>query len=204
MKVFAFSSSNALIGKFNIDHLDDIMAGAAQLAATRPFRPYDYLECAGRSWTYVPGEKGLELKEGRINRPENDVSQPGAGTVPSVLPGRPESLIRRYHAGYRTSASAVTFSDIIKNIGFVIGGVILFAGFMAAFIAKGAASFIIFLYATGLAVSVIVVCLFCSVMVAAVGQMLRASLDTAVHTSPFLDKQQKSTAMEIDASQPGA
>jgi hypothetical protein len=204
MKVFAFSSSNALIGKFNVDHLGDVIAGAEQLSATRPFRPYDYLECSGRSWTYVPGENGLELREGRINRPESDVSQPGVAAVPSGLLSRPESLIRRYRAGYRTSDSAVAFSEIIKNIGLAIGGVILFGGLLAAFIAKGAASFIIFLYTAGLAVFVTVVFLFFSVMVAAVGQMLRASLDTAVHTSPFLDEQQKSSAMELDPGQHSA
>lgn len=64
MKVFVFKWTNEFIGKFEINHLDDLWKEFEKFSSFTEIKPYSYLECAGETWTVVPGADGVELQSG--------------------------------------------------------------------------------------------------------------------------------------------
>jgi hypothetical protein len=193
MKVFAFKPTNTFIGKFDIDHFDAIAAGIEQFTQTNQLGPYDYLECSGRTWKLVPGSSGLELREGRVQHQQSSgTSSSSAGHATA-----PTAIVSRYRDGYRVGAAAIGFGTVINAIGWILGLLSIAGGLIAASQMSGNAAFLCFIYGVIVGVFQIVVFMFFGVLVSAIGQILRSTLDTAVHTSPFLDEQQKSQAMSV-------
>lgn len=108
---------------------------------------------------------------------------------------------RRYSDAYAVAGVVVGFGDIIKIVGVVAGVVIFIAIFIGSLGADFRSSSIGGLIG-GLVLGSATGFLFylLGVIVAALGQILRATLDTAVNTSPFLSDDQKE-AMIIDKGQ---
>jgi hypothetical protein len=71
MKAFVFKSSNLLIGKFNVNGFDEIENNFLVFSRGNNVQPYDYIECAGSTWTVVQGVGGLGIRKGRLS-PEPD------------------------------------------------------------------------------------------------------------------------------------
>jgi hypothetical protein len=199
MKVFVFKPTNALIGKFDIERLDTVRAGLERFSRTNPVGPYDYLESSGRTWTVVEGSSGLELQEGRIQQPQRPTTADGdnADFSGNRVAATPDHLVRRYRDSYRVGNSAIGFGKAIKVIGGILGSISLLGGFIAASQAAGDAAVLLVVYGVVAAAVQVVVFMFFGVLVSAVGHILHSTLDTAVHTSPFLDTQQKSQAIDV-------
>jgi hypothetical protein len=92
-------------------------------------------------------------------------------------------LEKRYGDAYSVARFIVGVGDTVKILGIMVGLVLFFA----AFLAKGL--FVVL----GLVTALVTGSLFyvAGVLVSAQGQVLQASLDTAVNSSPLLDNGQK-------------
>ncbi|MCX6539835.1 MAG: zinc ribbon domain-containing protein [Acidobacteria bacterium] len=113
-------------------------------------------------------------------------------TTTSAKPGRRSRFAsvaqRRYVDAYRVANTISWFGQAIK-VGGGILGVFIFAGVSEAMKSPGG----------GLIIGIMVGAVFfvIGVMVAAQGQLLRATLDTAVHSSPFLTDDLRATVMSL-------
>ena len=95
------------------------------------------------------------------------------------------ALMKRYRDAYLVARATATIGKVIKGIGIlVIAMGLINAGQSAS--------------AIGLFVALVGALLYCAgVLVAAQGQILLASLDTAVNSSPFLTNEEKAKAMSL-------
>jgi|GEM_PF-5080354 len=186
MKVFVFQPSNAPVGSFEVESLDALDAGLEKFRRIECLEAYDFLECAGRRWTLMAGPSGLELVEGKVDRPESAALDPSPAA----------RLLRRYRRAYRVGASALGFSKVLAGIGWGLGVVTALAGCLGSSQVAQGEAVLFLLYAFIAAAVQVVVFMFFSVLVSVLGEILRASLDTAIHTSLFLDEQQKSEVVD--------
>jgi hypothetical protein len=92
------------------------------------------------------------------------------------------NLMTRYNDAYLAARTINGAGQIIKGVGFVLAGLIALSGFTVA--GKGGISFAI----GGLLFGALVALPFYAVgvLVASQGQILKATLDTAVNSSPLL------------------
>lgn len=186
MKVFVFQPNNASIGRFEVDRIEALGAGFDQFLRTHQVEAYDFLECEGRTWTAVAGPGGLGLVEGRVERMES----------PATALGSTPPLLARYRRGYQVATAAVGFGQLLKGIGWTLGVLSIVGGVVIAQMLGGDPAVVTLIYAFIIATAQVIVFIFFGVLVTALGEILRATLDTAVHTSPFLDDQQKSQAVD--------
>lgn len=112
---------------------------------------------------------------------------------------RSSEVVGRYRDGYRVAATisvlgqTVKFAGLITALLLVVGlGVVIsnsgasgdskFGMSVVTFIVGGIIAFVFWVW---------------GVIIAAVGQSLKASLDSAVHSSPFMDLREKARAMSM-------
>ena len=101
-----------------------------------------------------------------------------------------QQVIARYRNGYRVAGVL----DGVGNLAQAGGVIVIIGGTL--FIIFGPSG--ISTWITGILAAIIGFVLFVlGTLVSAVGQGIKASLDTAVHTSPFLSEGQKSLAMSL-------
>ncbi|HET9280534.1 MAG TPA: hypothetical protein VFR24_01110 [Candidatus Angelobacter sp.] len=121
--------------------------------------------------------------------------QPMAATLPGDLADRAAS---RYIDGYRVARFIVGLGTLIKVLGAVAGVLVLILGFAGASDAFGrGTSEMVGLVSFLMGAVVWFVFFIAGVIVSAQGQQLKASLDSAVHSSPFLDPEGKARAMSL-------
>ena len=96
---------------------------------------------------------------------------------------------RRYTDAYRAAGTIAMFGQAVKVVGAIIGVVIVFG--------TGGGEFAKIGILAGLAVAAIFFVI--GIMIAAQGQLLKASLDTAVNSSPFLADDAKASVMALRA-----
>lgn len=101
--------------------------------------------------------------------------------------------VDRYLDAYRVASGVVWIGDVVKGLGFVIGAVLV-VGAVTQF--EGGARF------GGIVFGILVALAFWvgGVFTSAHGQLLRATLDTAVHSSPFLTDRERALAMSLPPS----
>lgn len=104
------------------------------------------------------------------------------------------AIVERYRDGYRVGAGLVGLGNVIKVGGAVIGGLALLTSLSLGALAIPG---ILFLVAGALSGGVFWIC---GVIVAAHGQTLRATLDTAVSSSRFLTDAECAEAMGLPAA----
>ena len=113
--------------------------------------------------------------------------------------------VNRYFDLYRAAHLQITMGTIVKVVGVIIGILIFLVMFLAGWSGSTAAqteSGVNFFFGgllSGAICGVVVggiVFLF-GVMISAIGQLLLAQADTAIHTSPFLTKEEKARAMSL-------
>jgi hypothetical protein len=113
-----------------------------------------------------------------------------------VKPGN--SLTRRYADAYVVSRTIVALGNTIKTIGYVIGGLIAISGLLAA--TQTQSSVAVLAVISGLLTGAFVGVTFvvAGILLSAQGQILAATLDTAVNTSAFLSADEMRQVMSID------
>ncbi len=109
------------------------------------------------------------------------------------------SATLRYKDGYRIARFVDGMGTGIKIVGVVLG-VIVFGLFMAVGSSAIGGSQAALLFVVAILCSAVTGGIFfvLGVIVSALGQHLKAVLDTAVHSSPFLDLTAKARVMSLD------
>lgn len=112
----------------------------------------------------------------------------------SNLNSESSALLKRYKDAYLVAKATVTIGTTIEIVGLVLAILIIGGSFAAANHQKIAVFGII-----GLIVGVFIGVLFylLGVLVKAQGQILRATLDTAINSSPFISDEQKARALTL-------
>lgn len=182
MKAFFFKPTNAFIGKFDVADIGGIHEAFTAFARDNEVSPYDYLECDGRTWTVMEADAELHLVEGRKYHPD---SKDPAQTPVSAVP-RP-TLPSRYRDSYRTATVLDCMGLGIKLLGAVAGLIQMFMGIAASTEVHPLG------FPVGLVGGMLVAATFfvLGVIIRALGRILTATLDSAVHSSPFLDDDEK-------------
>lgn len=99
--------------------------------------------------------------------------------------------MKRYRDAYQVANVTSGIGTLIKLVGFLGGLLLIAAPFASASFGFMNVDPPIFVAACILGVVVILVFFFFGILVSAQGQILRASLDNAVHGSPFLTDEQR-------------
>lgn len=108
-----------------------------------------------------------------------------------------EKAMLRYQDAYRTANFINGVGRVIKIIGFVVGACIFLIGLLAGSEGPFGRSDFAVIAALICAAITCLVFFVAGVMVSAQGQHLKASLDCAVHSSPFMDDSAKARAMSL-------
>lgn len=136
---------------------------------------------AGRLGEYTP--EGQRIIRDELRR--RGFRQPSA--PPASQPEPPHSNPSRYSDGYRAARSIVAFGAIIKSVGALVAVLLLIASVLASERLEAAAL-------VGVVTLAIIVGFgfwIVGVLVSAQGELLRASLDTAIYCSPLLSNEEK-------------
>lgn len=121
-----------------------------------------------------------------------------AGSAPGRrMPPPKRALINRYRDAYRVGDAAVGFGTLLKAFGWLLGIITILGGIFLESQITGDGSPFVIIYALFVGIAQIVIFMFFGILVSAIGQILRSSLDTAVHTSPLLDDEQRTEAMSV-------
>jgi hypothetical protein len=104
------------------------------------------------------------------------------------------ALMKRYKDGYHVSTVIVTAGNAIKILGGIVAGIIALVSIIAASHSSAAVA------VGGILVAIAYGLLFylSGMLIGALGQILKATLDTAVNTSPSLTEIQRARIMSID------
>jgi hypothetical protein len=188
MKAFVFKQSNSLVGKFDVSSIDQIPSALVKFGESNTLSAYDYLECSGKTWTLTNGSQGLELVEGR---------QYGSSAANSAddtfRSGQQGDVTSRYKDAYLTAGAISGIGGVIKALGIIFGLILILIGFIAG----SELGIIVVLSSLVSGVLGGTILYVIGVLVSAQGQILKATLDTAVHTSPFLNDDQRLAAMRL-------
>jgi hypothetical protein len=124
----------------------------------------------------------------------NDTEVSGGNVAAVALDVFPQflQLEARYTDGYRAAKSIVGFGNSIKIIGAGVGFIIA-VGFFGLNIGGSTGSIVGLLFGGLVWLGFFV----CGVIISAQGQMLLAVLDSAVHTSPFLNNSLRASIMSL-------
>jgi hypothetical protein len=137
----------------------------------------------------------------RVQTPSyrTDAGQPH-GVASATASSRADATMRRYQDAYRVAGTIVAVGRIIKGIGLALATVILlvFVSIGGGLPSQGGATSLLPLWA-GVVVAGMTGLFFwlLGVLVSSQGQVILASLDGAVNSSPFLSDDQRADAMSI-------
>ena len=116
----------------------------------------------------------------------------GKEIIEGHLPRSRDAVVNRYRNAYRVAAALVGLGTAIKIVGAILGVIILIGALQAG----GQVVLPGIVIAAGVGIQFWVV----SVIVEAAGEILRATLDSAVANSPFLSDHERLDAMGIPRS----
>ncbi len=126
-----------------------------------------------------------------------DSAAAGAGSA-GVSEAVRTATTQRYLDAYRVAAATVAIGQAVKVLAICLAGIALvvpMVGVSQSIANQLTASATPLLLGLVAAVAVGVPFYALGILVSAIGQVLKATLDTAVHTSPFLDKNQMAQIM---------
>lgn len=182
MKAFVFKPTNAYIGRFDVGVIGEIPDAFAAFANDHEVFPYVYVECDGHTWTLLEGDEGLHLVEGRVDpwksEPDGDA---GASAGPEA------AMASRYAGSYTAAETIKRIGTVVKVVGLVLGFALVFMGAIVSDQLGAAAFFMAVLHGTVCAALFYVA----GVVLCILGHILNATLDSAVHSSPFLSEERK-------------
>ena len=141
----------------------------------------------------------------KAERESNRGSQiPAYGSPSSAITSETPPVMKRYTDAYRVAQVIVTVGTIIKVVGAVLSVFTwLLVMSLGSFARMGGgsgsdgASIVAFFLAVILGGFVFVLFYIFGVIVSANGQLLKANLDSAVHSSPFLSNEQMAQVMSL-------
>jgi hypothetical protein len=122
----------------------------------------------------------------------------GFDEPPPTIRQSETGISHRYTDAYRVASAVIAFGTTVKVIGFLVGSLIALAGFASSAGPLGSSAALI----GGLGLGALTGFFFwiAGVLVTAQGQLLRASIDTAVNGSPLLSDVEKAKIMGVASS----
>jgi hypothetical protein len=108
--------------------------------------------------------------------------------------------MERYRDAYRSAQLITRMGGVIKALGIALAGLMFIGGWVLGMNILGHDDTLQLISLGIVGLSAIVtgmVIYMCGVIVSAQGQQLKATLDSAVHTSPYLDLDAKARAMSL-------
>ena len=105
------------------------------------------------------------------------------------------ALTKRYRDAYSVSSLTDVFGNLIKAIAFILAGILVLAGLVM--LAQGDATFALGVLTLVLGVVSGLGFYMIGVLVCANAQILKASLDGAVNSSPFLSNEHRAKIMSL-------
>lgn len=140
--------------------------------------------------------------------PAEEEPATGAPDIGSPVPVTPfvgaassagTSLTRRYTDAYAVSRTVINLGSWVKVLGYVIGGVIALLGLVSVGQSPSQSSAGVIAMLSGFFSGAITAASFfaAGVLLSALGQILAATLDTAVNTSPLLSQDEMRQIMSV-------
>lgn len=121
-----------------------------------------------------------------------------AGHDAAAANEEPESLsertMTRYRDGYAKARAVIRIGELIKIAGGLITGIYIFGGILIG-AKQSSGTLLLMSILVGVFTGVPIFVL--GILVCAAGQLIKATLDTAVHTSPFLTDPERASAMSL-------
>lgn len=123
---------------------------------------------------------------------QTSLSGSSSGDAPRTSSSSP--VVARYLDAYRIGAALVGLGNAVKTVGAILAGIIALGSLSSGDGPFGGGAVV-----AGIFVAAVVGVLFwvCGVIVAAQGQILRATLDNTVAQSPFLNDLERLDAMGL-------
>jgi hypothetical protein len=117
---------------------------------------------------------------------------------------RIKAVAKRYLDAYRIARVTVGFGSTIKGIGAVLAVLLVLGAFLILGLGRlGQSGLVVLIMVAIIAGIVWLVFYVLGVLVSAQGQILLASLDGAVHSSPFLFDDEKAQVMKLPMPKQG-
>lgn len=133
----------------------------------------------------------------------NEPTQAAFNTsVESKTNSNEELALTHYKDSYALAKTAIKFGNIAKIVGFGSAGVVGFLGLLLTLILvssyrDASVAFVVFLILVTIGAAIGALFYGLGIALTVSGKNLSASLDSAVHGSPFLTDQQKAQTMNI-------
>lgn len=134
---------------------------------------------------------------------ERAAAAPGIGFPAPAMPfvgavnSAGTSLTRRYTDAYAVSRTVIGLGSTVKVFGYVIGGAIALLGLVSASQAQSSLGAVAVLSGFFSGAATAASLFVAGVLVSALGQILAATLDTAVNTSPLLSQDEMRQIMSV-------
>jgi ribosomal protein L40E len=146
-------------------------------------------------------EEEQEVEEAQVERTVASPAKPDSTSQRDSSAGtssQASAVMKRYKDAYIVARVTNGFGGMIKAIGIIIGGLLALVGFMVAS-NGGPRDLMSILGIAGIVVGIIAGAWFyiVGVLVSAQGQILKASLDSAVNNSPFLTNKHRAKIMSL-------
>ena len=177
-----FRSRDALVIAYNNHEIDARWPGKGEGAA---------------EWTGVWALLGVARPAG-ADTPQPTIPAGTGSDFPGASEGARVKVAERYQDAYRVAAATVAIGAAVKVLAICLAGLCLIgavAGASQSIANLSSLSAAPLLVGLVVAVAVGVPIYALGILVSVAGQVLKATLDTAVHTSPFLDKAQMAQIM---------
>ena len=142
----------------------------------------------------------LETRSEIPSRTSDDVEARSKSVNTSAASRQVAVLMRRYRDAYLVARSTNGFGILIKIIAVIVGVLLIVIGAFLFNEARGAEPLGLAAIALGVVVGVLFYLL--GILISAQGQILKASLDAAVNTSPFLTNTERATIMSLPKKNP--
>jgi hypothetical protein len=130
----------------------------------------------------------------------------GAPVITNFAPESTDSsaAIERYRCAYRAAEKAVAFGETIRLGGIVVGGVVLIGALveLLANPAEHSGFPMVFASFVGAAFFLVLVAQILGTGFQVQAQLLTATVDSNVHSSPFLSNAQRASAMSLRRQPP--
>jgi len=132
---------------------------------------------------------------------EETLPESTGGTTVATVSKQLTALTKRYRDAYLVSTVTDGFGKLIKAIGILVAGVLVLVGILLVAQGRaGDANFALGIVTTTLGVISGLWFYMVGVLVSANAQVLKASLDGAVNTSPFLTNDDRAKIMSLPQS----
>jgi hypothetical protein len=148
-------------------------------------------------WQAKPQGASEWARVGVLIGVESAIPPQGTSTSADAVGSITTSLWGRYHDAYLIARATAAIGQVVKSIGVGLRVIIALGAVVLATQTQGSQSAILVLGGV-IAGAVVAIPLFVlGILVAAQGQVLKAALDAAVHTSPFLQKEDMTRIMSL-------